>query len=50
MESSIDKVKQKLKELEAIPLCDPSGGRQRSSKENQLIIKYRIILEKLENA
>lgn len=48
--SDIDKIKQKIKKLEAIPLYDVRGGRQRTSKDNESLVKHRANLRLLENA
>ena len=41
--SNCDRLLERIKELESIPLYDVSGGRQRSSGENESLAKLRII-------
>lgn len=42
--ASREELEKQLKELLDIPLADVHGGRQRTSKENETIIKIRILL------
>ena len=38
----MDELDQKIKELEDIPLYDVKGGRQRTSKENEMLYQLRF--------
>lgn len=48
--NDIDKLKQKISTLEAVPLYDVFGGKQRTSGDNELLAKHRSNLRILENA
>ena len=48
--SDIDSIRNKIRELEKIPLYDVHGGRQRNSNENELLAKLRAMVRVFENA
>lgn len=44
---SKEELEEKIKELESIPLFDIHGGKQRSNKDNENLIKFRCELQVL---